>query len=80
MVVAIDDESAKYFYSGSLEVLLHSIRKRCQKTSHLDFRRDIVLVLMKSFSSRRQTRGSRHADLPTEMRYDGQNHKPVPCT
>ena len=51
-----------------------------KKISHLDLRSDIVLVLMKSSSSRRQTQRSRHADLPTEIRYDGQNHKPVPCT
>ena len=42
-------------------------KKDAKKTSHLDFRRDIVLVLMKSSSSRRQTQGSRHADLPTEI-------------
>ena len=51
-----------------------------KKISHLDLRRDTVLVLMKSSSSRRQTQRSRHADLPTKIRYDGQNHKPVPCT
>ena len=33
--------------------------KGAKKISHLDFRRDIVLVLMKSCSSRRQAQGGR---------------------
>ena len=49
-----------------------------KKVSHLDFRREIVLVLMKSEGKRKQTGGGSHCDLPQDVRYDGVNNDPVP--
>ena len=44
------------------------------KITHLEFRKNISLVLTKSSTIRNQSQGGRHADLPSEVRYDGQDH------
>ena len=49
------------------------------KITHLEFRRNISLVLTKSSTIRNQSQGGRHADLPSKVRYDGQDHNLLPC-
>ena len=49
-----------------------------KKMTHLDFRREIVLVLMKSEEKRMRASGGTHCDLPQDVRYDGINHDPAP--
>ena len=54
------------------------LHQKDAKITHLEFRRNIFLVLTKSSTIRNQSQGDRHADLPSEVRYDGQDHNPVP--
>ncbi len=51
-----------------------------KKVTHLEFRREITLVLMKSSGRRIQSTCGRHANLSEDVRYDGQNHEPTACS
>ncbi len=51
-----------------------------KKVTHLEFRIEITLVLMKSSGRRIQSTGERHANLPKDVRYDGQNHEQTACS
>ena len=55
------------------------LHQKDAKITHLEFKRNISLVLTKSSTIRNQSQGGKHADLPSEVRYDGQDHNPVPC-
>ena len=55
------------------------LHQKDAKITHFEFRRNISLVLTKSSKIRNQSQGGRHADLPSEVRYDGQDHNQVPC-
>lgn len=48
--------------------------------THIEFRREITLVLMKSSGRRAQTAGRIQADLPVDVRFDGQDHYPNDCS
>ena len=71
-LVNVSIVAAWKFYSA-----LHPEERRM---THLEFRREIAIVLMRSSGSRRQSQGGKHADLPTDVRYDGYNHEPASCS
>lgn len=56
--------------------LVHSSNTDGEKKSHLDFRRQIALTLLKSVP-RPSTRNGRNVPLPDDVRFDGENHAPV---
>ena len=72
-VINVSLVAAWKFYST-----LHKDDKK--SISHLDFRREVVLVLTKSGDSRTTNRGGKHADLPAEVKYDGTGHETTSCT
>lgn len=53
---------------------LHCQLHPLDKLTHLQFRRQITLCLLKTSATRAQTGGGHHADLPTDVRFDGVGH------
>jgi len=51
-----------------------------QSMTHLEFRREITLCLLKSSEERATTGGGSHADLPNDVRFDGQGHTRIEAT
>ena len=47
------------------------LHQKDAKITHLKFRRNISIVLTKSSTIKNQSQGGRHADLPSEVRYNG---------
>ena len=45
-----------------------------KKVTHLDFRRDIVINLLKHSEERYKVTGGKRVDLPDDSRYDGVDH------
>ena len=55
------------------------LHQKDAKITHFEFRRNISLVLTKSSRIRNESQWGRHADLPSVVRCDGQDHNSVPC-
>jgi hypothetical protein len=58
--------------------LLHSTLKQRRALSHLEFRRQIAICLLKAqISERKQVGGAGHVNLPDDVRYDNIGHEVV---
>ena len=44
-------------------------------TTHLDFRRKVAVCLLKMVGERSSVAGGRHAQMPVDVRYDGDGHR-----
>ena len=70
-------------FTNSVNVsIVAAWRLHCQlhpsdKISHIQFRRNITLCLLKSSPMRSQIGGGHHVDLPSDVRFDGIGHTRV---